>query len=73
MPRRRNEETGQYKEVYSDEAILELLRGTRLSTSEIANKLGCHRTTAYDRLTEMEKRNKVSSSAVGNTLIWEIP
>ena len=73
MPRRRNEETGQYEEVYSDEAILELLRDTRLSTSEIANKLGCHRTTAYDRLIEMEEQNKVNSSAVGNTLIWEIP
>jgi DNA-binding NtrC family response regulator len=73
VPRRRNEETGQYEEVYSDEAILKRLRDTRLSTSEIANELGCHRTTAYDRLAEMEERNKVSSSAVGNTLIWEIP
>lgn len=73
MPRRRDNETGQYEVVYSDEDVLNLLRDTRLSTSEVADELGCHRTTAHDRLVELEDEGKVISSAVGNTLMWEIP
>jgi len=72
MPRRRDEETGRYQEVYSDELILDLLRGTRLSTSEVAQELDCHRTTAHDRLVELEEDGKVVSTATGNTRIWEV-
>ena len=71
VPRRRNDESGRYQEVYSDEDILCLLEGTRLSTSEVADQLDCHRTTAHDRLSELEDERKVSSSSAGNTLIWE--
>ncbi|QGA82095.1 putative transcriptional regulator, contains HTH domain [Halomicrobium sp. LC1Hm] len=72
MPRRRNDESGRYQEVYSDEDILSLLEGTRLSTSEVADQLDCHRTTAHDRLTELEDEGKITSKQVGNTLLWEI-
>lgn len=72
MPRRRDQETGRYQEVYSDELILDLLRGTRLSTSEVAKELDCHRTTAHDRLVELEEDGKVTSTAAGNTRIWEV-
>lgn len=72
MPRRRDDETGQYETVYSDETVLELLRGTRLSTSEVAEALDCHRTTAHDRLTTLEEEGSISSTKVGNTYIWEI-
>jgi len=72
MPRRRDEETGQYREVYSDEIILDLLRGTRLSTSEVADELDCHRTTAHDRLVELREGGKVVSMRAGNTRIWEV-
>lgn len=48
-----------------------MLRGTRLGTSEIAEKIGCHRTTAHDKLREMEEKRKVESKQVGNTLMWE--
>ncbi|QIB75219.1 AsnC family protein [Halogeometricum borinquense] len=71
MPRRRNDDSGQFKEVYSDEDILSLLEDTRLSTSEVADQLGCHRTTAHDRLTELEDENEITSKQVGNTLLWE--
>lgn len=71
MPRRRDNETGQYEIVYSDEAVLKLLRETRLSTSEVADELGCHRTTAYERLSKLEENGKITSAEVGNTMIWE--
>lgn len=71
MPRRRDNESGKYEEVYSDEDFLSVLRGTRLGTSEIAEKIGCHRTTAHDKLREMEEKRKVESKQVGNTLMWE--
>jgi DNA-binding transcriptional regulator YhcF (GntR family) len=72
VPRRRNDETGKYEVVYSDETVIELLRGTRLSTREVADELDCHRTTAHDRLVELESEGKVVSSKVGNTFLWEI-
>ena len=72
VPRKRDEETGLYKKVYSEEDILETLRETRLSTSEVANALGCHRTTAHQLLTELEQDGLVTSTQAGNTLIWEI-
>lgn len=72
MPRRRNDESGRYQEVYSDEKMLSLLENTRLSTSEVAERLDCHRTTAHNRLTELEEEEKVTSTQAGNTLIWEI-
>jgi predicted transcriptional regulator len=61
-----------YEEVYSDEDILELIRGTRLSTSEVADELNCHRTTAHTKLRDLEDEGIVESNQVGNTLIWEI-
>lgn len=71
MPRRRDDETGKYEIVYSDETVLDLLRGTRLSTREVADELGCHRTTAYEKLSKIEEDGKITSTEVGNTLIWE--
>ncbi|MFD1689160.1 helix-turn-helix domain-containing protein [Halolamina salifodinae] len=73
MPRRRDADTGVYKQAYPDEDILDLLEGTRLSTSEVATELDYHRTTAHDRLTTLEEEGEVESKTVGNTLIWELP
>jgi len=72
VPKRRNEDTGEYQEVYDDSHIYEVLEGTRLSTREVADELGCHRTTAHSKLTEMEDEGLVTSTQAGNTLIWEM-
>ena len=72
MPRRRNSDSGQYEEVYSTEEIVKLLRDTRLGTSEVADELGCHRTTAHDRLHELKKAGIVTCERVGNTQIWSL-
>lgn len=71
MPRKRDPESGRFKQVYSDEKILTLLQNTRLATSEVADVLSCHRTTAHEKLRELEENGLVQSYPAGNTLIWE--
>lgn len=71
MPRKRDQESGRYEDVYSDEDVLSVLRGTRLATTEVANELNCHRTTAHNKLRDLEGEGLVKSSHAGNTLIWE--
>ncbi len=72
VPRRRNDDTGRFKEVYSDDEVLDTIRGTRLSTREVADELDCHRTTAHAKLRELEDEDKLMSTQVGNTYLWEI-
>lgn len=72
MARKRDQESGRYEDVYSDEDVLSVLRGTRLATTEVANELDCHRTTAHDKLRDLEDEGLVKASRAGNTLIWEV-
>lgn len=72
MVRSRDESTGKFEEVYSDEQILDLLRETRLGTSEVADRLECHRTTAHEKLVDLQERDYVESTKVGNTLMWKL-
>jgi len=72
VPKKRDNDTGQFEEVYHEDQICEILEGTRLSTSEVAEELNCHRTTAHRRLTELKHNGILSSTQVGNTLLWEI-
>ncbi len=72
VSRRRDEDSGKYTEMYSDSEIVAALSGTRLSTTEVAEELNCHRTTAHERLGELEKKGLVTSKEVGNTLLWEM-
>lgn len=62
-----------FEEVYSDADFLNVIRGTRLSTSEVAEELDCHRTTAHEKLRHLEDNEDIESTQAGNTLIWEIP
>ncbi|WP_158228712.1 winged helix-turn-helix domain-containing protein [Halorubrum sp. C191] len=72
MPKRRDEETGRFSQSVSDEEILEVITDTRMSTSEIADEIGYHRTTTYDRLVALEEEGVIESSRAGNTYIWEV-
>jgi DNA-binding transcriptional ArsR family regulator len=71
MARPRDPETGQFKTRHSRKEFLQLLRDTRLSTAEIRDQLGYHRTTVYEKLRRFEDEGLVRSTEVGNTLIWE--
>jgi DNA-binding Lrp family transcriptional regulator len=72
VPRRRNSDSGQYEEVYGTEDIVDLLRDSRLGTSEVADELGCHRTTAHERLHELKQGGIVTCERVGNTQMWSL-
>jgi DNA-binding FadR family transcriptional regulator len=72
MPRRRDPESGQFSEVYSEQEVVDVLEGGRLGTSEVAEELGCHRTTAHELLINLEADGVVESKRVGNTLMWTI-
>ena len=58
--------------MYSTKEIVDLLEGTRLGTSEVADKLGCHRSTAHSRLHELEEEGLVTMEPVGNTQVWSL-
>lgn len=72
MPRKRDDETGEFYEVYEDGQIYDLLKDKRLATSEVAEYLGCHRTTAWSKLKYLEEKGVITSSIVGNTFLWEV-
>ena len=68
------EESGKYTTTYPDsdftDAIQEL--GGMAGTSEVAETVGCTRRTAYTRLQSLESEGQVSSTKVGNTLLWSV-
>jgi DNA-binding transcriptional MerR regulator len=72
MPRDRDQDSGKYTEVYPKSDFIDLLSDTRLSTSEVADHLDCHRTTAFDKLRQYEQEGLLKSTSVGNTLLWEL-
>ncbi|MDS0474794.1 hypothetical protein [Natrinema sp. 1APR25-10V2] len=43
-----------------------------MATSEVAEALGCHRTTAHEKLRNLEEDGEIESTEAGNTLIWEL-
>jgi len=71
MTRRRDTDSGKYERVYTLEDVIEVLDETRLGTTEVSEAVGCHRSTAIEKLRELETDGRVRSQNVGNTLIRE--
>lgn len=71
----REEESGKYTTSYPDSSFLEAIQqlGGMAGTSEIAEKVGCTRRTAYTRLKSLEEDSRVNSRKVGNSLVWNVP
>ena len=56
---------------YSDEDVIEAVRNVDTATTKaIADELGCSRSGAYQRLTQLRDEDRVSSTEVGNSLLW---
>ena len=74
MDRRdRDEDTGKYTEKYPLEEVLAALEEIGpAGTTDVAEKVGCDRRTAYLKLQELEERNEITSRKVGNALLWQI-
>lgn len=73
MPGRdREEESGKYTISYPDSDFLDAIEELdgMAGTSEIAEKVGCTRRTAYTRLQTLEDAGRVNSRKVGNSLVW---
>lgn len=70
----RDENSGKYTTSYTDSEFLDAIRTLdgMAGTSEIAEKVGCTRRTAYTRLQALEAEYRVRSRQVGNSLVWVI-
>ena len=68
----RNEETGQYSASYSDDDFLKAIAdlGGTAGTSEIADRVGCVRDSAYRRLNQLAENGRVERRRIGNSLVW---
>jgi GTP-sensing pleiotropic transcriptional regulator CodY len=70
----RDEESGRYTQGYTtDDALdaLDALDGAA-TTSEVGDKMGCARRTAYNKLRDLESENRVTSRDAGRTRLWLI-
>ena len=71
----RDEDSGKYTTSYSDSEFIDAIQKIdgMGGTSEIAEEVGCTRRTAYDRLRELEEREKVKSRKIGSSVVWILP
>lgn len=73
MPRKRDEETGQYTEAYTDDDVLDAVEALELpGTGDVAERVGCSHELAYKKLRSFEEEGAVSSRKVGNTRVWQL-
>lgn len=70
----REEESGKYTTSYPDSLFLEAIHQLdgMAGTSEVAEKVGCTRRTAYTRLKSLEKDGQINSRKVGASLVWQL-
>lgn len=68
----RDEETGEFKESFSHQEILDSLENLSgsASTKEVSDEVGCAYRTAYEKLTHLEEEGYIESRKVGNARLW---
>lgn len=72
MPRdEREEENGPSTPERSDEVFIDAVSGAGgATTEEVADRVGCDRRTARDRLDELEEAGQVEKREIENSLFW---
>jgi predicted ArsR family transcriptional regulator len=71
--RDRDEESGKFTEEYPQEDFLNALEEIGpAGTTDISDRVGCDRRTAYLKLQSLEEEELVESSKVGNALLWAL-
>jgi len=72
MPRDRDDDSGMYTDAYSDDDFITAIAAEDgvAGTGEIADRVGCSRRQALNRLKELESNGDVSSKKAGRSLIW---
>jgi len=72
MGRERDDNTGKYTTQYHPDDFLDALaQEDFLSTSDVAEAVGCTQNLAYRRLKELEDEGDVKSKKIGRTLAWQ--
>ena len=71
----RDEDTGRFTETYPRAEFLDAIRaeGGMAGTTDVAERVGVIRETAYKKLQRMEADGEVESRKVGNSLVWLLP
>lgn len=73
MSDRTRDDASRFVEEYTDEAFLDAIREQEPpTTTNIADAVGCSRTTAYPRLQALEDEGKVVGEKIGNVNVWEL-
>lgn len=71
MPQKRDDDSGQYREVYPPDIVIKAVRTLgQATTQQVADELGCAYQTAYLKLRELEDDNQIQSTRVGNVRLW---
>ena len=67
-----DEETGRFTEKYATSDFLDALRGGdgMATTSEVAERVGAPRRTAYGRLEELRDEGVLEKRSVGAGVLW---
>lgn len=70
----RDEETGEFREKYPEEAFIEAIKGKggAAGTQEVADAVDCPYDTAYSKLRILEETGYVSSRKVANARLWRV-
>jgi predicted ArsR family transcriptional regulator len=72
MGRERDKDTGKFTTQYQREDFLDALEQEDfLSTSDVAEIVGCTQNLAYRRLKKLENKEEVKSKEIGRFLAWQ--
>jgi predicted transcriptional regulator len=73
MPRKRDEESGQYTENYPLELFIDAIRDAEdnmAGTSEIAEIVGCSHRLALLRLNTLVEQGRIQRRDIGRSNVW---
>ncbi len=71
--RERDEKSGKFTEEYPPDVFIEALEEiSPAGTTDVADKVGCDRRTAYLKLQKLKEDGAVQSQKVGNALLWNL-
>lgn len=73
MAKDRDADSGQYTETVHDEEIIAYVANhDTVGTSDVASEFDLKRPSAYRRLKTLEAHDRLASTKVGGSLIWEV-
>lgn len=69
----RSREEGEYSDEYDDDDFLEAVREYEpIGTTDVAEIVGCHRSTALRRLRKLAEEGEIEGTEVGPAQVWTV-